>query len=282
MSGSIYKLTCVPTGLAYIGQTCDIKYRGNKPYNYGPSGRWSDHVSNAKRSKTALSKAILEHGRDKFTVEVLETDILERLDELEAKWIERLNTVVPNGYNVMVHSREKHRLESTLANHYSHLTNSATIRPICRNGIQSLVYVVLHMKDGTSQRLCFGQDGKKTFEQVLEEAKEFVGQVKCPVRYEDDKISAKLEQFVGKVITKIRITTASALVAVYVTTSEMTRYTEQIRICFGGKIVSQEKAYEAAKKFIDMLGVTTDCKIEDHVLKSSQQATTVKGEVPPS
>lgn len=280
MSGSIYKITCKPSGLSYVGQTCDIKYRHEKPYNYGPIGRWSDHVSSAKKSSTPLSKAIQEHGRDEFVVETLESDLLERLDELEAKWIMRLNTIVPNGYNVLSHSRDKHRTESTIQNHYKPLVTSASIRPIRRNGEFAIVYANLAMKDGTQQRMCFGQDSSKSFEEAMKEAQQFVEQVGCPIRNENERIS----QFDGKELTRIRITSASKLVAVYVTTSDMTSYKEQVRICFGGKKVSQEDSYRKACEFVDELVLSAgnkDIIIEDLIPKCWQQATTAKGEAPP-
>ena len=279
MSGSIYKITCKPTGLSYVGQTGDIKYRKETPYNYGPKGRWSDHVSSAKKSGTPLAKAIQEYGRDEFTVEVLESDVLERLDELEAKWIMQLNTVVPNGLNVLSHSRDKHRSQTTIQHHYKAIVASVSLRPIRRNGVYALVYVNLHMKDGTEQRLCFGQEGSKSFEEAMKDAQHFAKELECEIRPENERVA----QFKDKAITKLRITSASKLIAVYVTTSEMTSYKEQIRICFGGKTISPEKAYEKAREFIDELLINnTDCLVEDLIQKCRQQATTVKGEAPPS
>ena len=32
MSGCIYRITCIPTGKSYIGQTTDVKYKNGKPY----------------------------------------------------------------------------------------------------------------------------------------------------------------------------------------------------------------------------------------------------------
>jgi len=280
MSGSIYKITCQPTGLMYVGQTCDIKYRKGTPYTYGPRGRWSDHVSSAKKSGTPLSKAIQEHGREQFTVEVLESDLLERLDELEAKWIAQLNTVVPHGLNVMSHSREKHRTQTTIQHHYKALVASASIHPIRRKGEYALVYVQLVMKDGTTQRMCFGQDGSKSFEEALKEARYFAEQLECPIRPENERIA----QFNGKVVTKVRITSASNLVAVYVTTSDMTTYKDQKRICFGGKMSTQQEAYVKACEFVDelLLANGTDSSLVEDLMKCWQQVATAKGDAPPS
>jgi hypothetical protein len=208
---------------------------------------------------------------------VLEADLHERLDELEAKWIMQLNTVVPNGLNVLSHSREKHRSQTTIQNHYKAIVASVSIRPIRRNGVNALVYVILHLKDDTQQRLCFGQDGSKSFEEAMIDAQAFVKQLECAIRPEDERIT----QFNDKVITKLRITTASKLIAVYITTSDMTSYKEQIRICFGGKTILHEEAYRQARGFTDMLLMNnSDCLIED-LIQCRQQATTTKGEAPP-
>ena len=81
--GSIYKLTCTPTGLSYVGQTRDHKTKGGKPYAYGVIGRWNDHVSCV--SSTPLGLAIQANGPGAFKVETLETGVAEdRLDEREA------------------------------------------------------------------------------------------------------------------------------------------------------------------------------------------------------
>jgi group I intron endonuclease len=280
MSGSIYKITCIPTGKSYVGQTCDLKYKKGKPYNYGPSGRWNDHVSTARTSTTPLAAAIREHGRDKFKIEVLEQGVLDSLDELEAKWIASQNTLVPNGFNVAKHGRNKHHHTTTLAAYYKGRAVSAELRPIRSNGVYRLVYLSLQLRDGKCQRICFGQNTDCTYEEALADARLFAKQLECPVsEHSSDtfaqKYAKKLEQFDGKVITYVRITTATHLIAVYVATSEMTRYSEQVRICFGGKHVSQDEAYKNAKQFIRLLTITDECKVEDLVQKSSQQATTV-------
>jgi hypothetical protein len=113
----------------------------------------------------------------------------------------------------------------------------------------------------------------------MKDAQHFAEELECPVREENERVA----QFKDKVITKLRITSASKLIAVYVTTSEITSYKEQIRICFGGKTISPEKAYEKAREFIDELLINNaDCLVEDLIQKCWQQATTVKGEAPPS
>jgi len=265
----------------YIGQTTDVKYRNGKPYNYGPMGRWSDHVSIAKNKDTPLAQAIKEHGRENFTVEILEVDLLERLDELEAKWIRELNSAVPHGLNVYKHSRNKHRLETTVQEHFKEIAVTASLRPIKRNGAYRLVYLNIQLNNGEERRLCFGQDSKMTFEEALTQARSFAKDLDCPVIEEnftaDDssvKYSRKLQQFDGKQLVQVRITSASSLVAVYITTADMTSYKDQKRICFGGKNITVDDAYAEAKKFVELLDIGDDCEVEDSISKSRQQVAT--------
>jgi len=269
MSGSIYIVTCKSTGLQYIGQAKDKKIKNGKPYNYGPKGRWSDHCSAAKTHTTPISEAIKEYGSDDFTIDVLETATLECLDELEAKWIALKNTLVPNGLNVAKHSRSKHHEITTIQNHFVNKVESVEIRPIKRDGQNRIVYLSLTLKDGKKQRLSFGQGADSSFEKATQEARKFAESLQCPIidRINTDEIGRKLEQFTDKQIIKARITTASNLIAVYVRTSEMKSYKDEIRICFGGKNIPIEEAYMKALDYVKGLG----CAYEDNISKSSQQ-----------
>jgi hypothetical protein len=276
MSGVIYKITCKTTGQSYIGQACDKKHRKGIPYNYGMNGRWSDHVSSAKSRTTPLALAIRQYGRDDFTITELERGELVRLDELEAKWIAAENTITPNGFNVAVHGRNKHHLSSTLASHYREIVSSATLRPIKCDGVNKLVYLNLTLKDGSTQRIVFGQQSDHTYEVALQNARQFAAELQCPVKELLDqatKYADKLAELAGQTITDIRITTASSLIAVYVTTSEMKSYKDQLRVCFGGKTVSREDAYHCALEFVNSLTLPPDVKIQDLVSISPQQAT---------
>lgn len=277
MSGSIYKIVCRPTAQIYIGQTCDKKTRLGKEYNYGPFGRWSDHVSSAKTTNTPLAKAIRQYGKENFIVEMLECGLLEQLDELEAKWIQYYNSLVPNGLNVARHSRNKHHTNSMLQNHFRKVVQSAVLRPIRRNGQYSLVYLNLYLKDGTTRRISFGQDTEDSFETAKNKAVEFVQNIGCPWTEEiqkstklNERYATKLKQFEGKVLTKIRITTASSLIALYISTEETKSHKEQVRICFGGKTMSYEEAYLTALDFIEELNPNPDI-IEDFIHQSPQQ-----------
>lgn len=275
MSGVIYQITCNATNLSYIGQATSLKYKQGKSYNYGASGRWSDHVSTSKTRNTPLCMAIKLYGRDGFTIKVLEDGFLETLDEREAFYIKEYNTIHPNGYNVASHSRNRHRDESNLHIFYEEKVQSAIISPIKRNGENKLAYVYLTMMDETKERLAFGQKDGNVFEDTMKEVTEFLEKLGCPYTIKCDVISekytSKLEEFKDKEITSVRITSASTLIAVYIGTSDMKLSKDHKRICFGGKTSTKEEAYESAKQFVAELHVS-DKLIYDSI-KSSQQAT---------
>jgi group I intron endonuclease len=278
MSGVIYQITCTPTGVAYIGQATQFKYKNGKPYNYGASGRWNDHVATSHVRNTPLCKAIQQHGRDNFVVEVLETNLLEHLDEREAYYIAERNTIYPHGYNVASHSRNRHRETSNLHVFYEGKVANAMISPIRKDGELKSAYVYLTMMDGTRERITFGQKEENTYEDTMEEVTDFLERLRCPSTVStaystvlSEKYASKLAEFKEKEITSVRITSASSLIAVYIGTSEMKLSKEHKRICFGGKTISKEEAYEIAKQFVAELNISE--KIINDSIKSSQQVT---------
>ncbi len=278
MSGVIYQITCKSTNLKYIGQATNLKYKNDKPYNYGAKGRWSDHISASKTRNTPLCNAIKEYGKDNFIIEIIEEAPLDTLDEREAYWILEYNTVHPNGYNVASHSRNRHRDTSNLHIFYKDKVKSAIVSPIKQNGELKMAYVYLTLNDGSQERLAFGQKADSTYEDTIQEVNNFLNMLKCPyitsTNYSDklsEKYALKLNEFKDKEITSVHITTASKLIAVYIGTSEMKLNSERKRICFGGKTMSKEEAYEIAKQFVAELNIS-DKLIKDSI-KSSQQAT---------
>jgi hypothetical protein len=73
-----------------------------------------------------IAQDIQKYGRDSFQIEELQKAELSYLDALEADWIEQCKTHVPNGYNVMRHSQNKHRNTSNIASYFRSKTISAT------------------------------------------------------------------------------------------------------------------------------------------------------------
>lgn len=87
--GSIYKLTCVPTGKSYIGKDT----RGNR--------RAKEHLNGQTSQCKAIHSAIKKYGRENFVEEILHEGIApELLADLERQAIREHNTKAPNGYNL--------------------------------------------------------------------------------------------------------------------------------------------------------------------------------------
>lgn len=278
MSGVIYQITCTATNQKYIGQATKHKYKNGKPYNYGASGRWNDHVATSKSRNTPLCKAIKQYGKDQFTIETLEENLLENLDEREAYYIAERNTIHPDGYNVASHSRNRHRDTSNLHVFYEGKILSAIVAPIRKNGDFRIAYVYLTLHDGTQERISFGQKRENTFEDTMNEVTAFLERLECPYTISptrstvlSERFASKCEEFKDKEITSVRITSASNLVAVYIGTSEIKLKKDYKRICFGGKTVSKEEAYKIAKQFVAELHISE--KLIYDSFQCSQQAT---------
>lgn len=250
--GSIYCLTCVPTGLQYVGQATDLKFKSGVPYAYGVSGRWNDHVSCS--STTPLASAIIEHGSDAFTVETLEANVPEsRLDEREAHWIDELNTIAPNGYNKMRHGRCRHRESSSLSEFYAPITESCRVRQIKKAGVPHLIHLHLRLKDDREDaRITFGQGEDSSYEEAVAELKLFLSAFNSiPIDMDPRIIDPTVSEFEEKLmrfdeieISKIRIAKFNSLAAVYI---------DKARICFGGKKSTFEQAVERAEAFAEQL-----------------------------
>jgi len=249
--GSIYKLTCVPTGHSYVGQTRDTKTKAGKPYAYGVNGRWNDHVSCA--SSTPLGLAIQTHGPGAFKVETLESGVNdEKLDEREAHWIAALNTLMPNGYNKMRHGRCRHRDASSLSEFYAPLTVGVRLKQIKRDGVPHLIYAYLLQKTGGEVRVVFGQGEGSTYATAVADATCFLEAFEAIPIEADPRIlsntateyDTKLTRFNDVTIGRIRVAKFNTLAAVYV---------DKARICFGGKQSTYEQAVQKALAFAHAL-----------------------------
>lgn len=91
MMGIIYCIKNTITGNRYIGQTKQQLRR-----------RWLAHVQVSKDNpKSVIHKAIASYGKETFEVTQLDSgNTQEELDEKEQHWIDILNTLTPNGYNL--------------------------------------------------------------------------------------------------------------------------------------------------------------------------------------
>jgi hypothetical protein len=271
MLGEIYLITCNSSGLKYIGQATKLKYKNDKPYNYGALGRWSDHVSSSKNRTTPLCEAIQLYGKDDFKIEVLEEGPLISLDEREAYYMIEYNSIHPNGYNVASHSRNRHRETSNLHVFYENKVKCAVISPIRKNGELRFAYVYLTLNDDTKERIAFGQKMNNSFEDTMNEVMDFINHLQCSYStsydYSDvftEKYATKIKQFDEKVIVSVKIKRFSGLIAVYIGTSDMVFNREHKRICFGGKKITEEDAYKNARQFIEELQISNEI-VEDFI-----------------
>ena len=90
--GEIYLITNKLNNKKYVGQTI-----------FTTEQRWEGHLKDLyrNRSNSILHKAIKKYGRDSFDVRPIIVNVPEAdLDRLETIWIKRLNTLIPNGYNM--------------------------------------------------------------------------------------------------------------------------------------------------------------------------------------
>lgn len=95
--GKVYIIRNSINDKVYIGQTIT-------PLQI----RWKNHLSNAKNidnpdnQNMIIYNAMRKHGIDNFYIELLEENIpREKLNEREAFWISKYNSVRPNGYNIL-------------------------------------------------------------------------------------------------------------------------------------------------------------------------------------
>lgn len=91
MKKDIYVIRNTVNNKCYVGQSVDYLYRFRK------------HKEEARRNnykyKSVLYNAMNDLGIDKFYVELLESQV-ENYNEREIYWINKLNTIRPNGYNL--------------------------------------------------------------------------------------------------------------------------------------------------------------------------------------
>ena len=95
MSIGIYKIENLINHKIYIGQSIHIEQR------------WMEHCRAS--SNSLISKAIQKYGKENFSFQILEEiNTIEKLDELETKYIKDFNSLIPNGYNIMLNDDNEH------------------------------------------------------------------------------------------------------------------------------------------------------------------------------
>ncbi len=251
----IYVITCNPTKKKYIGQTRTHKKTRGKWYKYGILHRFTEHVGSARRNRsTPLAKAIRKYSSEAFDIKKLEICSLKKADVRESYYISKLNTLVPNGYNVQKYSRVRGGEVFTDAN-----VISAEIRGIRSHGKLAKVRVLLQL-DGIHEkrRVMFGSH-PKTYKRSLKEARKFCASLldssqiveHNSLRHHSSEwwpYKEKIDMFNNIKVNRIRIVPfgSKGLVSVYVKTDDMKSWKEEKRITFGGKFIDIENAYKTA------------------------------------
>lgn len=271
----IYVITSIDTDKQYIGQTKTHKLTRGKLYNYGIEQRFSEHVGAARRERTTpIARDILEYGEDSFEIEEITRCPIEKADELEAFYIDEYQTLVPNGYNVQESSRTSkgsYYVKGTIL--------GAEIRGIRQDEVLTKVRLFLDIEDEPKRkRIMFGTT-PETYEQSILDARNFCKELGVvPVEhnslFDNDVLwwpyKEKIDQFDDRQISRLRIIPFSSnlLVRVCVMTDDMTSWTQEVKMTFGGKNITTKKALKIAKSVCEEL--KTRHKIEysiDKLLK---------------
>lgn len=90
MYSNIYVITNKINSKQYVGQSINVEKRW---YAHKNSSRYDSNIY--------LYNAMNKHGLDNFIVEIIESNIpLDEINKREEYWINELNTLRPNGYNL--------------------------------------------------------------------------------------------------------------------------------------------------------------------------------------
>ena len=100
----IYKITNQCNGMSYVGQSIDIQRR------------WAEHRRKMNIKNTLLYQAMREFGIDNFSFEVIEECELINLNDKEKYYIDKYNTMNPNGYNMSTIENIQHKINWDIVN----------------------------------------------------------------------------------------------------------------------------------------------------------------------
>ena len=90
----IYKITNLINNKSYIGQSINIEKRIKEHF-------WKSKNQKDISFNSILHQAIRKYGEENFKWEILEECDVEKIDELEQQYIQKYNTLSPNGYNIL-------------------------------------------------------------------------------------------------------------------------------------------------------------------------------------
>ena len=95
MSIGIYKIENLINQKIYIGQSIHIEKR------------WQEHCQ--KSTNSLIAQAIQKYGKENFSFQILEeVEDVNQLNNLESKYIQKFNSLAPNGYNIILIDDKQH------------------------------------------------------------------------------------------------------------------------------------------------------------------------------
>jgi len=103
--GEIYLITNTITDMKYVGQTLSHHLNHEKYRPYGYIRRFNTHKSEAKSNpekQNYLKNSMRKDGIEKFQVSLICRCLCDEMDNLEQFYIEKYNTLYPNGYNLTI------------------------------------------------------------------------------------------------------------------------------------------------------------------------------------
>src|SRR5271157_2581869 len=134
----VYILKNKINGKCYVGQT-------TKTFKH----RLHNHLKKSKVDKDYLiGKAIKKYGIDSFETEVIHC-LEEDLDKLERNYIEKLNSLAPNGYNLETGGNKQKRLAEE------------TKQKISKNNGKGMLGK--HQSDDAKKKLSEANSGEKSY-----------------------------------------------------------------------------------------------------------------------
>jgi hypothetical protein len=257
----IYCITCIPTNMKYVGQTHNYKYKlkTTKWYKYTINNRFNDHLYDTRTFNRPLHVAIKEHGKENFKIEELERCSENDSSYREHYWINKLNTLKPNGYNKQIFSRQKNGTIAKIG-----VPEYLEIKGIKENNVLKRVRVLIKYEEYESKvRYMFHED---TFENTVKKATDeclkiidrskiffhvsLQGILQNPV----EQYKEKLNLVKNKQISKIRVSLLkNNTVVIYIRTIDMKIYKEQIILNIGGPKTDVNQSINRARIIINEL-----------------------------
>jgi len=222
--GIIYKITCKPTGMAYVGQTVQ-----------GLNKRMKQHRDQRSYCR-CLSEAIKEHNWSNFEVETLWEGNSNLLNDMENKFIAEHNTMAPNGYNLREGGGKSEKVSEDSRQLMIEKQREISLR---RGGLLGTIREIKSKVDGrtTSWSIIGRRDNKdytiancKTKEKALEVQREFTNN---PDTYE--------------IPPRKRSPNGMNLSVSY--QKERNKWSAKLNNTFLGRYDTEEKAHDAVKRY---------------------------------